>query len=49
MVKLKQHSEIPNSTTMEAINEVIADLKNPKLTAANSYEELERILNKKSK
>ena len=41
---LPKHWGIPNAETMSSINEAVDDLKNPQLTGASSYNELEKLL-----
>lgn len=36
--------EVPNAETMASLNEVIADLNNPHLKTAGSFDELEAVL-----
>lgn len=42
---LPKYWGIPNTATMQSINEVIDDMKAPHLKSVSSYDELEKLLN----
>lgn len=42
---LPKYWGIPNTKTMSSIGEAIDDMKDPHLRSANSYDELEKLLN----